>query len=120
MNVGLGSDRDLGCYDATALEAPWFDRLGRYLGLLGTSRAVGGRAARARVRVAQRARRDPRPAALTAAARALGYEAGGCSGWGMQSSSSSATVMRSRFSQVISLVGSLRTLYSRNDCSRLS
>jgi peptidoglycan/xylan/chitin deacetylase (PgdA/CDA1 family) len=37
VNVGLGSDRDLGCYDATALEAPWFDRLGRYLGLLGTS-----------------------------------------------------------------------------------
>jgi hypothetical protein len=37
VNVGLGSDRDLGCYDATALEAPWFDRLGRYLGLLDTA-----------------------------------------------------------------------------------
>ena len=45
---------------------------------------------------------------------------GGWSGWGMHWSSSSATVMRSRFSQVISLAGSLRTLYSRKDCSRLS
>ena len=34
VNVGLGSDRDLGCYTADAVEAPWFDRLGRYLGLL--------------------------------------------------------------------------------------
>jgi peptidoglycan/xylan/chitin deacetylase (PgdA/CDA1 family) len=34
VNVGLGSDRELGCATADAVEAPWFDRLGRYLGLL--------------------------------------------------------------------------------------
>ncbi len=42
---------------------------------------------------------------------------GAWSGWGMQSSSSSATTMRSRFSHVISLAGSLRTLNSRKLCS---
>ena len=34
VNIGLGSDVDLGCHDRNVLEAPWYDRLGRYLGLL--------------------------------------------------------------------------------------
>lgn len=37
VNVGLGSDLDLGCHDRDVLEAPWYDRLGRYLGLLDSS-----------------------------------------------------------------------------------
>ena len=84
-------------------------------------RAVGGRASRrSRPRRSTSWSRSSSRRADRGGGSRSGYEAGGWSGWGMQCSSSSATVMRSRFSQVISLVGSLRTLYSRNDCSRLS
>lgn len=42
-NVGLGTNRLLGCNDVTVLEAPWYDRLGRYLGLLeGSERFADG------------------------------------------------------------------------------
>ena len=62
----------------------------------------------------------PAAASPSCAAPDRGQPGGAAKGWGMQSSSSSATTIRSRFSKVTSLRGSRCTLYSRKVCSRLS
>ena len=81
--------------------------------------SVGGRLARASEAGTGPVAIDPRAGGI-GRRRGWDYAGGDWSGCGMQCSSSSATTIRSRFSQVTSLAGSLRTLYSRNDCSRLS
>ena len=46
-NVGPGGNRLLGCNDVTVQEAAWYDRLGRYLGLLqGSERFADGTSGR--------------------------------------------------------------------------